>query len=477
MLMKKKINNVALIEPTIDAEFFGTILFAQIRCQFPLLRTELNSHGYNSKIFAEDLIDFSQSVVEQMASFDVAAFSVTVTTFGRTKELADELRAINPEIIVVCGGIGVKFYADYVLEFSDYVINGDGEEIFVDLLQSIEKGEAYPEIFGVGFREKGTFRLPEYHVSALQNPSDYSEIEGYEYPTPKRSIFGFYKPIRHSIFSSKGCINSCGFCPCRSPHRVRDIDHVIQDIQSILRLFKNQLFLPQVFMLVDDCPYGDMAHFKELLERIAFEVKEYNCLFETQIRASYLNDEELCRLLKKAKFYLLAVGFETTNQCSLNSQNKGTSIDDNLNAIAMMRKYRLTPYSFLIGGFPTDTLDTIAENTQFFIDQAIIGQFLPYHIFNRNPKNGLFYEAAPDKIIDEFAFGGTIYVGNIQENFLPSELQQALYDSYQEIFNLRRLVSHVNNTERFYTLIYRNLVKLWKPKIEYHIDYLRSLGL
>ena len=114
--MNRTIRTVALVEPAVEAEFYLTALFAQMRCQFPLLQAELRAHGYRPRIFAETLGAFDEHTLGEIAGHDVIAVSDTVTTHRRTAELLAELRRRNPEAVVVLGGILVKFFADLALE-------------------------------------------------------------------------------------------------------------------------------------------------------------------------------------------------------------------------------------------------------------------------------------------------------------------------------------------------------------------------
>jgi radical SAM superfamily enzyme YgiQ (UPF0313 family) len=476
MTINSSISQIALVEPAVETEFYLTSIFAQIRCEFPLLQSELKRRGYHCQIFAEELIDFSPAVVRAIASFDLVALSVTCTTFHRTRELVRQLKASNPRLLVVCGGVGVKFYADYLLQFADYVINGDGEGVLGDLLDSLNKGERYPEAEGLGYtRPHEPPLIPRFRLSTQHNVSDYSNIKGYTYFTPKKSPFGFHKVLRHSLYASKGCVNNCSFCPCRSPYRQRSMEQVLHDLRSLLATFENDR-VPHLFMLVDDCPYGDMDYFKELLRRIASEIRGRNCLFDTQIRATSLLDEELVKLLVQARFYSVAVGFESSNQNVLDAMNKGTTVEENIQAIEMCRRFGLSPYGFFIVGFPQDHLESVDEVTEFILQHGLIGQLLPFANFVRNPHTGQFAPLS-EEILDEFAYGGVIYVSNVQKNFAPSALQQRLWQSYQRIFSLRRLPRLKTRTEKLYTWTYRNLLRLWRPKVEHHIHYLQSLGL
>jgi len=466
--MNRTIRTVALVEPAVEAEFYLTALFAQMRCQYPLLQAELRAHGYRPRIFAETLGAFDEHTLGEIAGHDVIAVSDTVTTHRRTAELLAELRRRNPEAVVVLGGILVKFFADLALEHADYLVNGDGEGVFVGLLQALGRGQDQPDLPGVGYRGGP---IPGYHCAERTFASDFDDIPGYGQVSARRSVFGFRKVVRHSLFATRGCINECSFCPCHSPFRKRPVEYVLQDLRALLRRFPDTV-VPLQIMLVDDCPYGDPDYLSDLLERIAFAVRDRNVLLEAQVRSTVLADPAVARRFARAKFNVLAIGFETVNERSLLAQRKGAGVTDGLAAIEACRGAGITPYGYFIAGFPTDDLGTVEQIADFVLRHRLIGQLLPYHVFDRDPVAGTFRVDPSTRVLDPFAFGGTVFVSNAQPAFKPSELQRALLAAYRRIFSAKRLPWLCTTTERLYVLTYRSILKVWEPSLRRHLEFL-----
>ena len=72
-----------------------------------------------------------------------------------TRELAKRIKAADPEVIVVAGGAHPTFLSELCMTEGaiDFIIKGEGEESFVDLLNRIRNGRATHDVDGLVYRE------------------------------------------------------------------------------------------------------------------------------------------------------------------------------------------------------------------------------------------------------------------------------------------------------------------------------------
>jgi radical SAM superfamily enzyme YgiQ (UPF0313 family) len=78
-------------------------------------------------------------------------------------------------------------------------------------------------------------------------------------------------------------------------------------------------------------------------------------------------DPELLALMKKAGVHSVTFGIESGSQKILDAMNKQTTVEQNFEAIRMVRTAGLQCYADLFLGFPGETPDTIKETSDFLM--------------------------------------------------------------------------------------------------------------
>jgi anaerobic magnesium-protoporphyrin IX monomethyl ester cyclase len=133
----------------------------------------------------QEIIDFSPQVV---------GFSVMTYNYPASLSLAKKIKQHNPDILTVLGGYHPSFFPDMVKEDAiDFVIVGEGEETFRELLKTLNESEVdFGEIKGLAFYD-GSAQINESrerikNLDSLPNPiRDMSilkecRISGLNYP-------------------------------------------------------------------------------------------------------------------------------------------------------------------------------------------------------------------------------------------------------------------------------------------------------
>lgn len=148
--------------------------------------------------------------------------------------LTQELKSVRPELTVIWGGYFPTLHTDVVLRSGlvDYVIRGEGELSFAELIDKLERGEAVDEIPSLSFCRGG--RIVHNAKRATTDPNEmpplpYHRIHVERYLT--RTILGSRTAVYHS---SHGCPFLCGFCAVASVYNGRWIgrnaDAVVNDV-------------------------------------------------------------------------------------------------------------------------------------------------------------------------------------------------------------------------------------------------------
>src|SRR4030067_1486053 len=145
-----KIKKVSLIEPKSP----GIHVFSRIpipRLGLPILGTILARKGFDVKIYVEDLneIDF-----DDVYQSDLVGISSITTTALRGYEIAKKVKERG--IPVVLGGAHYTFLPDEGLKYADYIVRGEGEETFEELIDALIHDKDLSKIMGLSFRKSET---------------------------------------------------------------------------------------------------------------------------------------------------------------------------------------------------------------------------------------------------------------------------------------------------------------------------------
>lgn len=133
---------------------------------------------------------------------DIVGFSILHANRWGGIDIARMVKKAIPKALVVFGGVGATFLWEHFLGHFpeiDYVIRGEAEHSFLELVRWLEKrpATALPEIPGLAFRQAGrpvktNDRQPVADLDSLPMPADY---------------FAF-----QHISLSRGCPSACTFC-------------------------------------------------------------------------------------------------------------------------------------------------------------------------------------------------------------------------------------------------------------------------
>jgi radical SAM superfamily enzyme YgiQ (UPF0313 family) len=190
----------------------------------------LRANGYPVSIFnAHDLAaapDRIRVVLDQ-ARPDVVGFSVLHANRWGAIDIARLVKADHPLATVVLGGVGATFLWEHFLTHFpeiDYVVRGEGEHAFLDLLRFLERGPAgLPEhIDGLAFRKAGR----PFKTSDRRPVADLDSL-----PMPAEAF-----TFQH-LSLTRGCPAGCAFCgsPAFWNRRVRvhSADYFVSQLRRL----------------------------------------------------------------------------------------------------------------------------------------------------------------------------------------------------------------------------------------------------
>jgi anaerobic magnesium-protoporphyrin IX monomethyl ester cyclase len=320
---------------------------------------------------------------------DVVGLSVMTFQRRTAMRIIELVCALRPGIGVVVGGYDPTLAPEAYTGNSsvDFIVRGEGEITFNELLRAIEAGGDYAHIPGLSYRSgDGFHHNPERAVS---------QLVGAEIRPPRRSarVLRGYTMLGRQVDvveTSRGCTFDCSFCSIiemrgRNFHTY-DLHRVIADISDAYDQGARTIFL------VDDNITLNVQRFEALCRRIV-ETKLNRIDYIVQAMTSSIanHGEKLGVLMRQAGFRYVFLGIENILDTDLgflrarskNEERSQGRIVGNatLKAIDHIRKNGMYVVGGLIVGNPDDTTKSIEANLEFarrYVDWPYIQHPTPY---------------------------------------------------------------------------------------------------
>ena len=370
------------------------------------------------RIAAADLILVQSSVratlEDLMKKTQPDLVGLSVMTFQRktAKRIIELVRSLTPNARVVVGGYDPSMapaaYSDELGTWVDFIVRGEGEITFRELLRAIETNSGYERIPGLSFRENGCFRHnPDRPVSSL----DDGEIRR---PNRDARVLSGYTMLGRQVDvveTSRGCTFDCSFCSIiamrgRQFHTY-SFERVLADIRDARDHGARAIFL------VDDNITLNVRRFEALCEAIMnARLNHLDYIVQAMTSAIANHSETLVPLMHKAGFRYVFLGIENVLEADLNflrAASKNAQREDGqkagnatLKAIAALHRNKMYVVGGLIIGNPGDTRESIEANLEFarrHVDWPYIQHPTPYP---RTPmtqdlqKRGLIIDDRPE---------------------------------------------------------------------------------
>ncbi len=273
---------------------------------------------------------------------DMVGFSCYIWNIAHVMQIVSDLKAVREDLQIVVGGPEASYHPRQILEkhsHIDYVLCGEGEEVFRQFLDSYAEGNLQDrEIDGLAYREKEVIR-----TNPLMQPVELSKI-----PFVYKDMKDFQNKIIY-YETSRGCPFSCSYCLSSVDKKIRFRD--LQSVKEELRFFIEQK-VPQV-KFVDRTFNCNPARTMEIWKYIREQDKGITN-FHFEIAADLITEEEL-ELLSDMRPGLiqLEIGVQSVNEKTLEAIHRRTDIKKIEEVTEKIRKnHNIHQHLDLIAGLP-----------------------------------------------------------------------------------------------------------------------------
>ncbi len=293
-------------------------------------------------------------------------------------------------ITMAWGGAMPSMQPEECLEsgYADYVMMGEGEHIFEELIEYLEGKRELSSILSIAymdggkpvrtgirpFADLGEFPATDY---SLIDPSKYMQ----EYLGCKKVMY---------FYSAKGCPAACTFCmnACfhRSTHRKRPNEIVISEIKYLYENYglEGAYFSDELWVTKKSDAFDFCRRLKE---------NNIDIRFVIQARIGLFNEEDL-QVLYDAGLRCILFGVETGSPETMQRLNKHIDMAKIIPTFEACKRIGITTVANFILGYPGETYEQLKQTVD--LAKSIAASLVPFYHFTPLPGTKLYDEVVAD---------------------------------------------------------------------------------
>ncbi|WP_137110503.1 magnesium-protoporphyrin IX monomethyl ester anaerobic oxidative cyclase [Rhodobacter sp. SY28-1] len=306
--------------------------------------------------------DVLRSKLAELQPDIVGVTSITPSIY-EAEEVLRIAQEVVPGALRVLGGVHATFMFRQVLSeapWVDVIVRGEGEEIMVALAEAVRDGR-WPadqrKIKGLAFADGG-------EIVATQAASTVKDLDGID---PDWSILDWdsyiYIPLGVKVAipnMARGCPFTCSFCSQWKfwrDYRVRDPKKVADEIDRLLTDHGVGFFI-----LADEEPTINKKKFVEFCQELIDRGLNKRVKWGINTRVTdIMRDKDLLKFYREAGLVHVSLGTEAAAQLKLDLFNKETKVEENKEAIRLLREADIFTEAQFIVGLDNETPETLEE--------------------------------------------------------------------------------------------------------------------
>jgi radical SAM superfamily enzyme YgiQ (UPF0313 family) len=361
-------------------------------------------------------------LTEEIESFqpDVVGAGCATASYYECIKVLKETKSLNSEIVTVVGGHHPSVMPqDFSKDFINFIVIGEGEKTFPELIDSIELKKDISAVKGLAIPRNG-----ELFFTGERPLIDINEM-----PIPKRELTskyrhryfrGTWRPIA-CIIGSRGCSFRCTFC-CqwilnRGKYRVRAPELLVQELNEI-----NETFV----IFVDDNSWEDF----EWVEQLYLKIKDARIKKNYQLFARsdlIIKEPKLIEKWREIGLRAILMGFESFKDEDLKKLNKKTTVDKNTQAARILKANNvdIIGYFMVDPTYSEEDFRRLIEYVHYLdIDQPLFSILTPF------PGTKLYEQMRDQFITDNYEYFDGMH--SVIPTIIPGH---RFYDSYRRLFS------------------------------------------
>ena len=365
---------------------------------------------------------------------DVVGITAVTMLLVDVLKTAGTVKKINKDIRVILGGPHAHLFPNETInsENIDYLVLGEGEEVFKELLDCLDDKPRLRGICGLVFKDNGEI------VNTGMRPT-IKNLDQLPFPARHFTLYQKYtsllteKDPTTTVITSRGCPFNCSFCErshMGAIFRSRSAKNVVDELEECTKigifdfLFYDDTFTIDRKRVIDIC--------REILSR------GLNIRWDIRTRVDTI-DEEMLKYLKKAGCCGIHYGVEAGRERILRLLNKHITLSQVKDVFDLTRKYGIPILAYFMIGNPTETKDDIYTTFKLmkslkpdYVHISILSPFPGTKIYREGLKAGIikrdYWKEFAEKPTADFEFPYW------EELFTRGELYALLVKGYKSFY-------------------------------------------
>ena len=276
--------------------------------------------------------------------YDVVLFSTYIWNVYDIAKVCENLKKVKPDIKIALGGPEVTYDSTDAMKkytFIDYILCGEGELVFRDLVEYFLDKRKIEDVEGIVYRNNDEI-ITNKPKELLQNldeiPSPYENLDPKEY----ENRIVYYE-------TSRGCPFNCQYCLSSTLKGLRyfSIDRVKRDLKKLIDARVSQIkFIDRTF--------NANKKFAQEIMKFLMENDNNYTTYHFEVTAHLLDDDTL-EFLKDCKegLFQFEIGVQSTNQKTLDAVGRRDDFKKLSYVVQKVASYRnIHQHLDLIAGLP-----------------------------------------------------------------------------------------------------------------------------
>lgn len=381
---------------------------------------------------------------------DFIGISIIITELENTKRIMGVIRSTISDVPVVFGGPWPSANPEESIKTfgADFIVLGEGELVFPQLIDAINKKLPTESIPGTASMVNGNVKinesryLTEDELNSLSFPA--WELLDHKLYAKTRSMAGVGCRPYMSIVTSRGCPYRCAYChqTMGKVFRKRSAESVLTEMEALR--FRHGF---KEFEILDDCFNLDRKRMYAILTGIRGRIGDARLHFPNALRSDMLEPEDMT-LFKQAGTVTAFFAIETSSPRLQKMIHKNLNIEKASRAISASVKAGIYSTGYFMIGLPTETYKEACNTVEFATSSSLHRALF----FNPKPFAGTELAQMAEKCLknkNDFSdpqmmiyFESTINISAMSDDELNKVFRQAYKRFYMNPIRILRLVVH-----------------------------------
>ena len=299
-----------------------------------LLRTILKQNGIETDVVSTRAVTSWEQLRKQIVGYDMAIMNVRSYTFPSGRKSAQIFKEVNPQGIVLAGGMHATVAPDEMLAEPafDHICQGPGEKVIVDLVRD---PSAFPRLIQ-GESAKSMADWPMIDRTLWPKPASWQTRRKFKWQWPMEPECGWGPGPVATILTSRVCPWQCVFCNENSyiPNMGRKpVDAVIDELNYLDRTYG-----VGSVVIHDSMFFQNPSWLREWIEKYPSKTKNWGYWAAGRSDTVRQWPDLFEALLRETNWNLISIGFESGSDRILRLLNKECTEEDNTYTIDLVNR-------------------------------------------------------------------------------------------------------------------------------------------